>query len=157
MTRESWLPEGSSSARPMPPTPALPREEAAVAVRAVKEDKAQDKGRTFASGATRDTANGKLELHRYFSPKCVRRFAEYMQQHQIDSNGNYRPGNNWQKGMPREVFVASMFRHFLEVWERWDDIGGLDNPTTEDALCAIIFNAQGLLLELLLGRNLGGV
>lgn len=119
-----------------------------------KKCKAGDDGiaKTSRTGATRDTSANKPEYHRYFSPKTFERFGRFMLEHQIDSKGNYRPGNNWQKGMPREWFVSSLFRHYVEVWQRFED-GTLEGKEAEDALCALIFNAQGLLLELLLGRD----
>lgn len=111
--------------------------------------------RVSSTGATRDTSANKPEYHRYFNPKTFARFGQYMLEHQVDPRGNYRPGNNWQMGMPREWFVGSLLRHYVEVWERFEN-DTLDGKDGEDALCAIIFNAQGLLLELLLGRDVEG-
>lgn len=63
-----------------------------------------------------------------------------------------RPGDNWQKGIPLPVYVKGMWRHFQHLWTRhrgWVVQDDKASPDMESDLCAIIFNAQGMLHELL--------
>ena len=108
--------------------------------------------RTFESGATRDTNEGKLDFEAFLSPRVLLRYAEYMSKHQTRSDGTRREGDDWQKGMPSDVYMKSMMRHIMDVWllhrgytelARTDDMG--------EALCAVIFNAMGLLFNELEG------
>ena len=114
-------------------------------------DERQSGIRTFGSGATRDTDEGKLDWEGFVSPVAMRFFAEYMHKHRHQSDGTLRDADNWQKGMPRRQYMKSLIRHTWDLWLKWRcppyNIEGL-----VDLLCAIIFNAQGLLLEIALGR-----
>ncbi len=100
--------------------------------------------REFETGATRDTAEGKYEYIGFLSPIVLERFAEYMHQNRIQADGNLRSSSNWKKGIPTEAYAQSLGRHFMEWWKAWER-----NEVDEDALCAMIFNIQGLLLEIL--------
>lgn len=105
--------------------------------------------RTFASGATRDTAEGKIEPWGYGSPLAEKAFSEYMLKHQTQSDGNHRESDNWKKGFPLDSFWHSMSRHVLDfrlIWEQFPD----EARTADiiDALCAIKFNVDGLIHEL---------
>lgn len=107
--------------------------------------------RKFHSGATRDTDEGKLAYKGFLSPRVLKRFAEYMHKHRIQADGNLRAADNWQKGMPVDVYVDSLIRHVFDVWLHAEGEGELAREGMEDALCAVIFNAQGILFEL--GRD----
>lgn len=107
--------------------------------------------RTFETGATRDTEGGKLDYEGFLSPVVLRRYAEYMQKHSVQSDGQIRPSDNWQKGMPRDVYMKSGFRHFMDWWGNHRGDAGGEDPDLEEALCALIFNASGYLFELLRG------
>lgn len=77
----------------------------------------------------------------------LERFGEYMQQHRLQADGELRPSDNWKAGIPKEAYMKSLWRHFMSAWKLHK---GLKDPETiEDTLCAIIFNAQGYLHELL--------
>ena len=109
--------------------------------------------RKFKSGATRDSDKDKLDLEGFYSPLVVKRFSEYMHKHRIQPDGNYRDSDNWQKGMPKDAYMKSMLRHILDVWlehRGYDSRDGI-----EEALCGVIFNAQGYLYELLKSRKYG--
>ena len=101
--------------------------------------------RKFETGATRDDAEGKLDYEGYLAPGVLRRYAEYMLSHQTQSDSNVRSADNWQKGIPKDAYMKSMFRHFMEVWEghRTDDF----DDTCQEALCALMFNVMGYLFE----------
>jgi len=103
--------------------------------------------REFETGATRDTEDGKLDYEGFLSPAVLQRFAEYMHQHRRQSDGTMRDSDNWQRGMPRPVYMKSGLRHTLNWWKLHRGLAA--NEGIEDALCAIIFNASGYLFELL--------
>lgn len=105
--------------------------------------------REFESGATRDTDEGKPEYAGFESPEVIRRFGEYMHEHRLQKDGTLRASDNWKNGFPREVYVQSMFRHFVDVWELYN---ADQDDKLEIALCALRFNVQGLLYEVLKGR-----
>ncbi len=110
------------------------------------------KARYFGTGATRDTDDGKLDYEGFYSPLVMQRYAEYMHKHRLQSDGQVRSADTWQKGMPRNQYIKSLFRHFMDLWHAHRGTGQ-QRDSVEEALCAIIFNAQGYLLEVLLDRE----
>jgi len=106
--------------------------------------------RRFASGATRNTDEGKLDFEGFLSPRVLKRFAEYMHKHRIQADGSLRPSDNWQKGIPRDAYMKSGWRHFFDWWGfHRSEVPMIDTDEDEEAICALIFNAQGYLHELL--------
>jgi hypothetical protein len=103
--------------------------------------------RKFETGATRDTATDKYEYDGFFSPAVLERRAEYMHKHRKQADGSLRDPDNWQKGIPQKVYMSSMFRHFVDVW-KWNRYVGLPIDI-EEALCALMFNSEGMLHEIL--------
>ncbi len=101
--------------------------------------------RIFKSGATRDTEDGKFDYEGFLSPVVLERFGRYMHKHREQADGKLRPSDNWQKGIPREAYIKSMFRHFMDLWKEHRGYPSRDG--IEDALCGIIFNAMGYLFE----------
>jgi hypothetical protein len=98
--------------------------------------------REFETGATRDTEEGKLDYEGFLSPEVLQRFAEYMHANRIQSDGSLRDSDNWQRGIPKDVYMKSMWRHFHTVWmgHRYGDV-------SQDDLCALMFNVMGYLYE----------
>lgn len=107
--------------------------------------------RQFASGATRDTDEGKLDFEAYLSPHVLLRYAQYMQEHQTRSDGTKRAGDDWQQGMPKDAYMKSMLRHAFDVWLHHRNHGDMAREDIETALCAVIFNAMGYLFNELEG------
>jgi hypothetical protein len=105
--------------------------------------------RKFATGATRDSDKDKLDFEGFLSPIVIEEFAKYMHQNRIQADGNLRDADNWQKGIPVDAYMKSMWRHFFAVWKHHRE--GKDN--IED-LCALLFNVQGMMLEKLNKRQL---
>lgn len=101
--------------------------------------------RQFPTGATRDTDDGKLDFEGFLSPTAIRRFAEYMHKHRMQADGKLRASDNWQKGLPLEAYMKSAWRHFFSVWEEYRETG----KPGEEELCALLFNVQGMLHEVL--------
>ncbi len=107
--------------------------------------------RNFESGATRDSEGDKLDYEGFISPLVLRRYAQYMHGHRKQADGSLRDSDNWQKGIPKDVYMKSLIRHTIDLW-------GCHRGTTvqeyfEDLLCAIMFNAMGLLREILRRTN----
>jgi len=102
--------------------------------------------RAFETGATRSSEVGKHDFEGFLSPLTLERFAEYMSKHRIQADGTLRPSDNWQKGIPLDSYMKSMWRHFFEVWmsHRWTK----DAVGQEEALCALLFNVMGYLHEM---------
>lgn len=113
---------------------------------------AKDNGtvRAFETGATRDTAADKIDPEGFLSPLVLEAFAQYMHRHRVQSDGSLRTSDNWQKGMPRDVYMKSLFRHFLAAWKSHRGWTHDDEPSLEDSLCGILFNTMGYLHETLI-------
>lgn len=60
----------------------------------------------------------------------------------------------WQRGIPKDQYMKSLWRHFMDLWKLHrghlarDRITGRE-ITPDEALCAVLFNAMGYLHELL--------
>lgn len=104
--------------------------------------------RTFSTGATRDTDNGKLDYEAFLSPLVLKRYAEYMHAHRKQSDGTLRDGDNWQKGIPIVQYMKSRWRHFIDTWTLHRQGKDMD-PQQEVNLCAELFNVSGQLHEIL--------
>ena len=104
--------------------------------------------RTFASGATRDTAEDKLDYDGFLSPDVLVHFAEYMHANRVQSDGSLRDSDNWQKGIPLDQYMKSAWRHFMNCWESHRN-GDID----EDSLHGLLFNVMGYLHEVHNGKS----
>jgi hypothetical protein len=108
--------------------------------------------RTFNTGATRDTDQGKLDYIKALSPIVLRRYVQYLDKHRLQPDGSYRDFDNWKKGMDQGVYFSSAGRHFMDVWLLTEGYATADNHgpvEIEDALCAQLFNIMGRLHEML--------
>ena len=111
------------------------------------EDMEAGDTRQFDTGATRDTAEGKFEYGGFLSPIVLQRFGEYMHKHREQSDGTLRASDNWQKGIPVRVYLESLLRHVMDIWLYRLGFGERAKESYEEALCAALFNIQGLLFE----------
>lgn len=107
--------------------------------------------RKFETGATRSLDAGRYDPEGFLSPLVLERFCEYMNKHRVQPDGSVRASDNWQKGLPKEVYAKGFWRHFLHFFARhrgWpvSDPGAAAN--IEEDLCAILFNVMGYLHEL---------
>jgi len=110
--------------------------------------------RTFDTGATRDDDTNKLDYEGFFSPVAMGAYAEYLHKHRKQADGKMRASDNWQKGIGFDVYIKSAFRHFMDWWMAHRGYNVHDRKDgheifTEEAVCALIFNAFGYLHELL--------
>lgn len=112
--------------------------------------------RAFDSGATRSADTGRYDPEGFMSPLVMERFCEYMQKHRVQSDGSVRGSDNWQKGMPKDTYIKGMWRHFLHLWTRHRGHVVRDPLATadiEEDLCALLFNVQGYLFEILKAKE----
>lgn len=108
--------------------------------------------RTFETGATRDTTQGKLDYIKALSPIVLRRYVQYLDKHRLQSDGSYRDFDNWKRGIPQEAYISGGGRHFFDTWLLTEGYTTKDNHgpvETEDAICAQLFNLMGRLHEML--------
>jgi len=108
--------------------------------------------RAFNTGATRSSDAGRYDPEGFMSPIVVERFAQYMNKHRVQPDGSIRSSDNWQKGIPRDAYMKGMWRHFLHLWTRHRGFKVQDPLATdniEEDLCSILFNASGMLFEIL--------
>lgn len=101
--------------------------------------------RTFESGATRDDVDGKLQIEGYINPLALQVYCEYMQKHQTQADGKRREADNWQKGMGKDSHIDSGMRHVMDWW--LEHRGYKSRDGLRDALCGVLFNVFGYLLE----------
>lgn len=110
--------------------------------------------RHFDTGATRDDDTTKADYEGFYSPLVIEAFGDYMNKHRIQADGQLRESDNWQKGIPKNAYMKSLWRHFLDAWFIHRGYKRIDAQTKEvltmqGVLCAILFNVQGYLYELL--------
>jgi hypothetical protein len=86
---------------------------------------------------------------RALSPAVLRRYVQYLAKHRKQANGNLRAFDNWKNGIPQDTYLDSLLRHTWDAWLTYNGEETSEPTTLEDLLCAIIFNANGLLFELL--------
>lgn len=107
--------------------------------------------RTFDTGATRDTDHDKLDFEGFLSPRVLEAFAWYMHANRLQKDGSLRDSDNWQKGIPVDAYMSSMWRHFFDVWKCHRGLHTTSDIETN--LCALLFNVQGMLHEVLRARQ----
>jgi len=125
-------------------------------------EKAQQdaKVRQFGTGATRSAEANKNDYEGFLSPSALEAFGTYMTKHRVQADGSLRDSDNWQKGIPLASYRKSMVRHVIDLWalERGHVTAGVlvDHHDREDSAkvkldlaCAILFNVQGYIHELL--------
>lgn len=116
--------------------------------------------RTFNTGATRDGDSNKLDVEGFISPLVLRAFSEYMHRcrlKNIPDGEVIRASDNWQLGIEIDQYAKSLIRHNLEFWLLHDGFEARDEKgnilSMEDVLCAMLFNVQGYLFELLRAKD----
>lgn len=84
----------------------------------------------FATGAKRDTAEGKPDFT-YFDYYVLSRWAAH-----YERGAKKYTRNNWKKGIPSSRYMQSLLRHAYQY---------LAGEREEDHLSAILFNAGGII------------
>jgi hypothetical protein len=98
--------------------------------------------RTFSTGATRDLDENKLDFEGFFSPLVMEEFAKYMHGKRKMPDGSMRDSDNWQKGIPTDAYMKSMFRHFFAVWK-----SHRAGTVSREDVMGLMFNVQGYAHE----------
>lgn len=99
--------------------------------------------RTFDTGATRNADDNRLDYEGFLHPAVLKAFSEHMHVNRRQADGQLRDSDNWQKGIPKDAYMKSMWRHFHEVWQLHRDTGTADIS----ALSALLFNVMGYMFE----------
>lgn len=110
--------------------------------------------KNYESGATRNSDEGKPQYAKVGDPSIDKAYAEYMNSQAVQADGKVRAADNWKKGIPVADYLDSMDRHFHDVWALQigrDDIAEEKDLVT--ALCALKFNVDGMLYEVLKARR----
>ena len=105
--------------------------------------------RVFETGATLDNDETKHDPEGFNHPLVELCFCEYMTTHRVQADSNIRASDNWQKGIPKDVYMKSIWRHILDLWLHHRGYGHKAKEPLEDALCALRFNIAGYLFEVL--------
>lgn len=113
--------------------------------------------RIFPSGATRSPQGDKLQYEGYLNPLVLKRYAEYMQKHQTQSDGTRRSADNWQKNIDIESLCDSKVRHDMDSWLYFRGYSSETSEEIEDTLCACIFNTMAILKQVLEKRGRGKI
>lgn len=106
--------------------------------------------RKFETGATRDLDDNKLDYEGFLSPLVLERYARYMHKNRQTAAG-LRTSDNWQKGIPKDAYMKSGWRHFFDWWKEHRG-HRLSTEYLEEAICGLLFNAMGYLHEILKQR-----
>ena len=110
--------------------------------------------RHFGTGATRDQDTSKFDYEGFNSPLVEKAFASYMNTHRIQPDGSVRASDNWQLGIPLDAYIKSLIRHVEDLRLHHRGVG--DEAVDSDlisVLCAIRFNVNGYLLEVLKAKR----
>lgn len=108
--------------------------------------------RKFETGATRNVDSDKIDFEGFLSPVVLKAYAEYLHKHRIQADGKLRDSDNWQKGIPKTVYMKSLWRHFYDLWmlhrgyQVSDSLSGMP-ITIKEAASAVMFNVMGYLFE----------
>lgn len=111
------------------------------------------KKRVFLSGAIRNNVNGKLDYSGFLDPAVENSFAQYMNKYRKMEDGTYRNSNDWKKGIPNQVLMESLYRHFIDVhllhegYEVIDESG--EKVTLQDCLNGVKFNINAYILNII--------
>lgn len=102
--------------------------------------------REFKTGANRNGDTSKRDIEGFISPIVLKIYSDYMHKNRHLADGTFRDSDNWQKGIPTDVYVKCLQRHNLDVW--LNHRGYKSREDMVSALCGVIFNSMGLLHEI---------
>jgi len=101
--------------------------------------------REFDTGATRDIEEGKNDYEGFLSPAVLQAYGDYMTKHRVQADGELRPSDNWQQGIPKDVYIKSALRHIMDLW--LEHRGYPSRDGIEAALGGLLFNIMGYWFE----------
>lgn len=109
------------------------------------EDTKSATTRVFATGATRNNDASKYDYEGFLSPLVLEAYAAYMHVNRQLEDGSVRASDNWQKGIPREVYAKSGWRHFHDLWKAQRGIAPDEGEL--GASMGVLFNVMGWAFE----------
>jgi hypothetical protein len=71
--------------------------------------------RKFDGGATRSSANGKIDWFGVRHPLVEKSFGEYMKKHTHTEDGSIREFTNWHGGWDKSISLQSLLRHVEDL------------------------------------------
>ena len=113
--------------------------------------------RKFDTGATRDVDINKPDYEGFLSPLVIEEFGRYMHKHRMQNDGTLRSSDNWTKGIPKDAYIKSGYRHFMDWWLIHRNFKEKSREDIKEALCALMFNTMGYLFEVLKDENTNNV
>lgn len=115
--------------------------------------------REFSTGATRNLDENKFDYEGFLSPVVLEEFAKYMNSHRLQADGKLRDSDNWQKGIPQDAYMKSLWRHFHSVWKMHRGYSAVDENgkqvSIKQELTAMMFNVMGYLYEEIKKEQIG--
>lgn len=112
--------------------------------------------RKTSTGGTRSNDEGKID-YRHLSAVYERMWCEYMHEHRIQEDGNLRDADNYKKGLEFEWYLKSLLGHIQDLKLLMEGVGVAENGKPKDffeAVMAIAFNLQGLVIETMRGETI---
>jgi len=109
--------------------------------------------RIFPTGATRDDNIGKLNPVRGLSIQVEECYLNYLGRHRRQKDGSLRDWDNWKRGIDVEAYRESLSRHVRDAVRASMGLPVPEDASLKDLLCAIRFNTDGWLFELLAAES----
>lgn len=110
-------------------------------------EKAESKMLGFETGATRNRKEDEIRYEGFLSPLAIKMFGEYMHEHRFTADGTVREPDNWQKGIPLDSYMDSLWRHLMDLWMIHRGHPELAREDLKSALAGLFFNVQGYMHE----------
>lgn len=101
--------------------------------------------REFKTGANRNNNTDKRDIEGFISPIVLKIYSDYMHENRFLVDGTFRDSDNWQKGIPNDVYYKCMIRHVNDLW--LSHRGYKSRHNFIDSACAVMFNVMGLIYE----------
>ncbi len=113
-----------------------------------------DHAQKFDTGACRSDSSKKLNFIKALSPLVLTEYVDYIRSFNVKNiDGKVREEDNWKLGIPRQQYIESKARHFIDTWKIHE--GYIPDENDEKiirCLCAEMFNTHGYLHTLLIKR-----
>ena len=96
----------------------------------------------------------KVRYNKIFHPAVMQVFGDYMTRCSLQDDGTRRSFDNWQRGIPISAYADSLESHTHQIQLFANGCVDMMEEELEDAACAAIFNAMGILHEFLVDEGL---
>ena len=117
-----------------------------------QEEYRDSKLRHYTTGAIRSAEGEKFDVKGFLSPHAVEAYCAYMHEHRKLPNGTRRGSDNWKNGIDEADYERSLIRHAHDLHRACEGAEVVDKDsgkvvTKQELVCAVVFNAMGLLHE----------